>query len=419
MKRFLTAVLTATAIALVAPACDELEDPNEPNAPKVLELTTKQEAYVASGNDFAFRFLKEIQADAKKDYVISPLSMQFLLGMVLNGAKGETATEISKVLGYGAGETQLVNEYCLTMLSNLPKLDKKTTVSIADAIFVDKGFDLLPEYKIAVAKHYLAEVSNLDFKDTKGSAAHINKWCSDNTQGLIPKILDEVSPDMLAYLLNALYFKGEWTTAFNKASTSEEKFRLPNDTGVKLPMMKLSHELEYTENDFFQAVTLPYGNRAFSMTVLLPKGKSTIDDAAAYFCKNSWNDFRWSMMTCKVDLWLPRFETSFEIELNDILSAMGMPTSFKYTADFSAMSPDALCLSFVKQNAAIKVDEEGSEAAAVSSAGMMKTTSIGGDAPPAIFHADHPFLYLITESSTGAILFTGRYSGPAEEPASK
>jgi len=402
--------IIAAAVLLIA-ACDPSLEIIETKPAKPLDLSTKQAGYVARGNDFAFSFLDEVGSVSEKDFVISPLSMQFLLGMILDGANGDTAAEICATLGYGAGETDEVDAFCRSMLNQLPKLDAMTKLTLANAIIVDKGYPLVDKYIAQVKKYYDAEVSNLDFADTEGSAAKINKWCSDHTEGLIPKILDNTDPDMLAYLLNALYFKSQWSTKFDVKATVEEKFAAPGTEGVKTLMMKQHGKFEYTETEWFQAVRLPYGNKAYSMTVLLPKGEYGPEQAARYFRKNSWDNFRWSMFDCSVDLWLPRFETRFGIGLNDILSGMGMPLSFSPKADFLGMSPYAMYLSFVRQDAVIKVDEEGSEAAAVSSAGMYKTTAIGEEAPPVIFHATRPFVYLISENSSGVVLFAGRYSG--------
>ncbi|MBO4567211.1 MAG: serpin family protein [Bacteroidales bacterium] len=413
MKKMLfylaSAVLLAGAVSCTPSGLQEEKD----NPYKALSLTTKQSTYVDSGNSFSFNLLKEVEAASGKDYVISPLSLQFLLGMILDGAKGATADEICNVLGYGSGETGQVNEYCLSMLKQLPELDKQTKLHIANAIYVDDGWPLLDTYKSDVAKYYEAAVANLDFSKTKESAATINKWCSDNTEGLIKKVLEETSPDMLAYLLNALYFKSQWSCKFDKNLTGEEDFyNADGSKAGRVKMMRTERTMDYKSAKSFRAVRLPYGNGAYSMTVLLPKdgfGASAITEELA---STDWNVLNNSFYGCMVDLWLPKFETTFKIKLNDILSQMGMPSAFNgKTADFSAMSAFALCLSFVNQDAVIKVDEEGTEAAAISSAGMMKNTAVGPPEETIVFHADRPFIYLITEKSTGAVLFAGRYSG--------
>ena len=260
-----------------------------------------------------------------------------------------------------------------------------------------------------MGKYYKAAVENLDFSNQAKALKVINGWCDKQTNGLIPKVLDEVSTVILAYLLNAVYFKSQWAEKFEKGSTADETFTDETGTKSKIKMMKQRKDFGYYQNDTYQAVCLPYGNGVFKMTVFLPNKGCAVADVTKALKKESWNTLRFRMSTADVDLWLPKFETKYHIDLNDILSDMGMPSAFN-AADFSAMSDDANRLSFVMQDAVIKVDEEGTEAAAVSIAGIEKN-SMGAPGDKVVFHADHPFLYLITESSSGAVLFAGRYSG--------
>ena len=409
MNRF--GLLAAMAVLLtVSLSCGKLNGDDPKNNPyKRLDLTTKSVEFVQQGNTFAFDFIDRINSLEEGDFFISPLSMQLLLGMILDGAQNGTADEICKVLGYGAGEVNAVNEYSLSMLEQLPSLDKKTKLSIANAIFANKQYSLKDDYKSTVGKYYQAEVANLDFSNETASLKAINGWCDKQTNGMIPKVLDKVSPGTLAYLLNAMYFKSEWKEKFSKNNTVNEVFTTEDGGTKKVPMMKNNEHFQYQDNDDFRVVNLPYGNGAFSMLVILPQSGKTLADVSSALKTADWTEFRQSMVRCDVNLWLPKFETKYSIKLNDILSDMGMPSSFSpIDADFKAMSDMALCLSFVKQDAVIKVDEEGTEAAAVSVAGMDAAAAPGEHI---VFHADHPFLYLITESSTGAILFAGKYSG--------
>ncbi len=409
MRHFILLTAAMAALSLGCTSCEKIGDQPGNNPYKALELSTKSAEFARQGNDFAFHYLDRINASTTDDYVVSPLSMQFLLGMLLEGANGQTADEICSVLGYGAGEKEAVNEYCLSMLLQLPGLDKKTKLSIADAIVVNRKFSILDSYKETVGHYYQAEVSNLDFNDTAGTLKKINKWCSDHTQGMIPKVLKQVNPGAVVYLLNALYFKSEWSQKFPKGNTAREPFTMDSGAKSQVPMMKIEDDFYYQDNDLFRAVSLPYGNGAFSMTVILPVEGKTLSDVTAQLDGKAWADFAASMVRCDVDLWLPKFETRFHVDLNDILSAMGMPAAFNpLLADFSSLAHGALCLSFVQQDAVIKVDEEGTEAAAVSVAGM---TLAAGPGQYIVFHADRPFLYLISEKSSGAVLFAGRYSG--------
>lgn len=399
----------AAALMISGVSCEKIDDPAN-NPYKALELSTRSTEFARQGNTFAFDFLDRINTVEEGDYIISPLSMQFLLGMLLDGALGETADEICDVLGYGAGEVDAVNEYCLSMLEQLPSLDKKTKLSIANAIFVNDKYPLLDTYKSTVGQFYQAEVSNLDFSKGAASLKAMNGWCSKKTNGLIPKVVDTVSGDMLAFLFNAMYFKGEWKEKFPKMNSADETFTTEDGAKKKVRMMKNEKNYAYQDNDDFRVVRLPYGNGAFSMLVILPQAGKTTDDVAVALKSCDWDAFMQSMVSCHVDLWLPKFETKYSKKLNEILAEMGMPSAFDAKkADFKAMSDYALCLDFVKQDAFIKVDEEGTEAAVVSSAGMMLGMAMPGQ--HVVFHAEQPFLYLITESSSGAILFAGKYSG--------
>jgi serpin B len=379
---------------------------------KTLDLPVKSNVFIREGNNFALNFLNRVNTDpaVKGNFIISPLSLQILLGMLLNGAQGQTADEICQVLGYGKGEAEDVNEYCQAMMQQLPQLDSKTQLALANALAVNQEYSLLDSYKKTVGQYYDADVFNLDFFDKEGTTKIINKWCSDHTNGLIDDISPEVIPEMLAIIMNALYFKGIWSNPFSRENTGEETFTMESGDTFKVPMMKKHEEgILYQENETFSAVRLFYGKGAFAMTLILPAEGKTVSDVTAALNGESWREFLMHLESCNADLWLPKFETKFRINLNDILSDMGMPSSFNaLTADFKAMSDYALCLSLVQQDAIIKVDEEGTEAAAVSHAGM--ATSVGPGAN-VVFHADRPFLYLITETGRGTILFAGRYSG--------
>ena len=382
------------------------------NERKRIELDEAQRTYVEAGNDFAFRFLKQIDAGEPGNWFVSPVSLQYLLGLVLDGAEGATADEICRTLGYPAGQSEAVDAYCRKMLSELPNLDKKTKLTLANAIFFNDKMTIKVPYKKRVEKFYDAEVESLDFYQKRGTLRTINGWCNRQTNGLIPAVLDDVSPDMFAYLLNALYFKGTWMYPFNKRYTQDRTFTLESGQKKEIPMMMKERKYGYGENDVFQRVVLPYGNGSYSMIVLLPKKGHTVADVIASVNGENWKDIhsRWGYGTL-INVWLPPFESKYHIQLNDILCDMGMPRSFGPAAQFKPMSDDALWLSFVQQDAVIKVDEEGTEAAAITSAGMLGATAV--PEPPRVidFHCDHPFLYLITENSTGTILFAGKFTG--------
>ena len=416
MKTFLWKTAIAIAALFLLFSCSELNQEGTgdegDNSFTRITLSTKQADFVAAGNTFAGRFIDKIDANALKnkenEWIVSPLSLQLALGMLLNGAQGETATEICKTLGYGEGETAEINAWAKLMLEQLPKLDKKTDLALADAIFYNQTMTLKAPYKDAVGTNYKAAIEALDFTKKKASADVINKWCDKQTKGLIPQVLDEVDPAYLAYLINALYFKSQWQAKFAKSASGNETFYQENGSKGKVKMMKQDgKKFQYGETEVWQAIRLPYGNGNFAMTVVLPKEGHTVREVTTALGKGEKVNTFWSVET---DLWLPRFETKYHIGLNDILKDMGMPRSFSPQADFKAMSDYASFVGFVQQDAVIKVDEEGTEAAAVTVIGMLAGTA-HYEPQKVVFHADHPFLYLITETSTGAILFAGKYSG--------
>lgn len=406
--------LSFIALLLLPLACNEPvavvdDDGENPYIPLV--LSTKQMGYVATGNAFAYDFISRVDkyaaSEAQDEWFISPLSLQIALGMLINGAQGETAGEICEMLGYGPDEVEEVNKWCRMMLSELPKLDKKTELGLADAIFYNKYVTLKPSYLNTVKSVYDAEIRALDFGDVEASLKAINGWCSEKTRGMVPEVLDNVDPRDLAYLINALYFKSEWQEQFPKSSTAGEPFVREDGKEVNVKMMKLTEKkLGYGESDAFQAINLPYGNGAFTMTVVLPKKGHTVSEVAALLAGQP----ALLTTTATVDLWLPRFEMKYHIELNAILEAMGMQLAFDSAmADFGAMCDQTCWVDFVQQDTAITVDEEGTEAAAVTVIGIKRATSVS--TPNIVFHADHPFLFLITETSTRAVLFAGKYSG--------
>ena len=385
---------------------EDAENPDD-NPLKKIALDTRSEAFIEQGKSFAFDLIRRVNDVKEESFIVSPLSMQFLLGMILDGAKGETADEICRVLGYESGDIQAANEFASSMMEQLPAIDKKTALFIGNAVFVNRQYAILDSYRSCVVQYYDAEVSNLDFADSERASGKINQWCSDRTNGLIDHVLDQVDPAVLAYLMNAVYFKGQWQKKFSAEVTSDEKFVHESGKESTVPMMKNNGSFCFQENDIFSAIRLPYGNGAYQMTVILPQKGKTVKETLSVLKDRAWNEFNSSWSERDVDVWLPKFETKSHFILNQLLIEMGMPTAFEEAkADFSAMSSVyPLYLSLVMQDAIIKVDEEGTEAAAVST-GFAVTSAPEHHT----FHADHPFLYLITESSTGAILFAGKYT---------
>ena len=345
-------------------------------------------ADVARSADFAFRFLREANAATPDSYMVSPVSLEYLLGMLQDGAKGRTAEEMEVLLG---GHP--------VMILDLP-------LETANAIVVNLRYPLLKDYRKKVEAGWKAWVRNMNFDRQKEVLSTINGWCDRQTHGRIPQILDEVTPDMMAVLMNAVFFKQSWTDPFRKEQTQEEPFSYENGTVSSLPLMYDRRNLAYTRTESFQMVQIPYGDGSVTMNVLLPqKGVSTarlLEDLTP----ESWNALQDSLRSEDVRLYLPRFETKTHFRLNEMLAKMGMKTAFTGAADFKGMFATPAFVSLIQQDAFIRNDEEGTEAAAVTSA-VMKVTCCLPVREPVVFRADHSFLYFICDRS-GTILFAGR-----------
>ena len=373
------------------------------DAPKEIELAEGEQQLIESNNDFAFNLFRKARGDKSK--IISPLSITFALGMLNNAADGQTLKEINETLGFGEAGADGINAFCQKMLRESNDLDAKTKALIANTIFVNEGMGYrLQEGFIDKANtYYNAEPQSRDFADGETMDV-INQWANDHTEGMIPEVLNEDSfhPDVVSYLLNALYFKGMWSDPFRKDMTRNESF----GGGDEVPMMhKMGEEFQYTENDLYQAIRLPYGNGAYQMTVFLPREDKTIGEVLETLNGSNWQfEGSWK----EVDLKLPRFETDTYQPLVDTMKDLGMPSAFTLAADFPWFCNTPVYISNMFQVAKIKLDEEGTEAAAVT---VIEIDWEAMPEEPKRFHANRPFLYIISEQSTGAIFFIGQYTG--------
>jgi len=392
------------------PDPDPVVNPVENNERRDINLTRAEQQLVNSNNDFAFNLFRKVTSD--KSEIVSPISITYALGMLNNGAAGETQAQINKVLGFGETGADGINAFCRKMLKEAPNLDKLTKVLIANTIYMNKDYVLKPEFIKQAKTFYEAEPETRDFADGKTRDV-INKWGNDHTEGMIPEVLkeDEFDTGAVSYLLNAIYFKGAWAQKFDKSNTKNEDFA--TSTGKKLvPMMCQEHEFNYTEDDLCQALCLPYGNNAYSMTILLPKEGKSIANVLQTLTVQTWERYRW-MGNAIVNVKLPRFESESDINLKKIMVALGMPNAFDDVfAEFPNFCDVPTYIGLMKQMAKIKLREEGTEAAAVTVIGMNEKSSIEPQEPKRVnFHATRPFLYVISEKSTGAIFFIGQYVG--------
>ena len=374
-----------------------------------IELTQEQKALVAKSNDFSFNLYRAIHAaDHQKSNITSPLSVAYVLGMLNDGANGNTAKEISQVLGFGATK-QAINEYCKALIDQAPIADPSVILQIANIVAGNQDVTLEKDFKNDMQNYYSAEVASLDFSK-QSSVDYLNTWCKEKSGGMIPSIIDALSPEDLLVLMNAVYFKATWTEKFDEKETQEEVFTKADGSTIKLPMMHRNAQIRYCTNEVYTGIWLPFGSGdRWSMKVLLPEEGKTIDDIVKSLTGESWENNYWQHAI--VDIKMPRFSTKSDIMLNDMVSKLGAPSIFDpQKADFSLISKNQkqFYVSQMKQKAAIEVNEEGTKTTAVTVSMMTGSNIVNGKGE---FHANRPFVYVIQEWSSGAIFFIGTFQG--------
>lgn len=386
---------------------------NEEVDESFLILSDAQHEMVNNNNSFAFSLYNKTMGMNSR--VVSPLSVTYLMSMLANGADGETQQQILATLGW-AGEgiqqpsLQDINDYSRMLIEKTARLDKAVTVEIANYVAVNKEFKLNSKFQKSVERDYKAGVESLNFT-SPSTLKRINDWCNDRTHGMIPSIINEVDPDAVSYLMNAIYFNGTWKDKFSKEETKQEMFRGYTRDIQYVDMMHRHGEYFYADGDGYSAVSIPYGNGAFRMTVILPSEGSFLRDVMASMDGGKFQALQRSMEKCNVDLKIPRFTTEVDLPLNDIISALGAPLIFSSQADFSQFARGDFYVSKMFQKAKIEVSEEGTKAAAVTAAIMMMSAMRPEKKRNVVFHADSPFAYIISENSTGSIYFMGQYTG--------
>ncbi len=395
----------------------------KPGSIQKISLTPEQQDFASAGHAFALKSLALLYGQGASSFVFSPLSLQYALAMVVNGASGETAAEITRALGFGS-DVEALNAYCNLLMNQLPALDEKVRVKLADALVVDSNYPLLPSFVKQMEEVYYAPVEYMSFAKKGEVADRINEWAHRNTNGLIFPFLDESALDqVIAVILNALYFKAPWGNTINGTmflpdfTLERETFYKDGGGTSKVNLMRTSFYFGYGRQKGYRMVEIPYADGKFAMYVLLPDavGKQGLKQLVDALEKASWKDLTKSLTySTLVNLRLPKFETSSRFELSPMLQALGIRQAFGIDAAFDRMfaGKGSFFVSNVLQKARIKVTEWGTEAAAVTAI-MMASSPGPGTAPPpeADFFCDHPFAYVIAERSSGTILFEGIFTG--------
>ena len=379
--------------------------------------TTTQGKIAEGNNNFACNLFRTIyeQKHGDRSFIMSPISVSYLLGMLNEGAEGQTQREITDVLGLD-GSAQEISQHFKKIMDVASGVDSTVTIKIANSIYINSAMNyrLIPKYKTDMQKYYYAQIDAFDFGNSR-NVDFINNWCKIHTDGMIPKILDKLEPQVAMYLLNAVYFKASWTKEFDPKNTRDKIFTKQDGTILEHKMMHVSIKgVAYGSNNLCKMLSLPYGNGSYSMIVLLPHEGKTIGDIIQSLSAQQLEKQRTQEMTIhNVDILMPRFTSENEIKLEEVLSSMGMPLAFnRRDAEFSNMvKDDELWVSMMKQKAKIEVNEKGTKAAAVTVTGMMTKSLNPSGTIWKEFHATRPFVYYIVDNSTGTFYFMGTYCG--------
>ena len=406
-------ILFLSVMLLFAMACKKNE-PAKAGEMKQVPLTSSQKSVISESNAFGFAFYQAIQpfAPAGQNLMVSPLSISMALGMARNGAAGSTLDSMTRTLGCSGMADTAINGSYKYILSTFTGLDPSVKVMIANSIWYRNTFPVLPSFLSVSRDYFSASVTPLDFNDP-ASVPIINNWVSVKTNNLIPKIIENISPDMVMYLINAVYFKGSWRSQFDKSKTAPKPFTLADGSVIQAPAMIQQSHFNYFQGDGFQAVELPYNQGNYNMIVLLPSAGSSPSFVASQLSQEKWLQWSKNFASTDVVMQLPKFKYGYdEQSMLPILKAMGMGIAFDdQRADFTRINANGgLYISEVKHKTFIETNEEGTEAAAVTSVGISTTSA--GPGGTVYFTVDRPFLYFISEKATGTILFIGTVMNP-------
>ena len=405
-RRYLSALLLVAAGA----ACS---DPVGPTPAPITELpralSASEREVLNRSNAFAFRLAGELLPGPKENLFYSPLSASMLLGMLLNGADGQTYAQMQSTLGFQGLTQEQINQGYADLTDLLLGLDPTVTIELGNSVWAKQGFQVRSDFSERVRNSFRAEAATVDFANP-GTLGRINDWVSDATHGRIETIFDRLPDDVVMVLLNAVYFKASWTQQFDKGRTERAPFTRPDGSTVTADLMYLDarKDVKFLSAPGVTGVELPYGGGAFSAVAVLPERGASINALVDGLTSETWSAWTGSLTKRQAFVRLPRFELRWEKELNAPLRALGMVDAFNMGfADFGRLtSSGRIYLDLVKQKTFVKVDEEGTEAAAVTG-GVAVPTS----APPEI-RFDRPFLFVLRERLTGTILFLGVINDP-------
>ena len=403
---------TSTLVALVVVsgiACSDVTGPASPGPITELprELSAIESELIAGSNAFAFDLAGELlPSGPEENLFFSPLSASMMLGMLLNGADGDTYTEMRDVLGLANLAEPEINQGYADLTDLLLGLDPSVTTAIGNSVWADAGFPVAPDFLDRVSTHFDAEAAEVDLQ-SPAALDRINAWARDATDGRIDPMFQQLPGNAVMVLLNAIYFKANWTERFDRGDTERAPFTRPDGSVVTVDLMNIETKVPVASDEDVSIVDLPYGGGAFAMTLVVPHAGTHVNDVVAELTAERWSTWTAGLRDVDAHVYLPRMEIEWGARLNDMLIALGMDDAFgPGVADFGRLTPGGgVWLGLVEQKAYVRVDEEGTEAAAVTGGTVF-------DSGPATVRADRPFLFVLRERLTGTVLFVGVVNDP-------
>lgn len=411
MKRIAPLLFGLLMIGFVS--CNK-NDGIDPGEGKSLVLTPAEQQKAAADNAFTIKLFKEISASegTDKNLFLSPLSVSFAVGMTANGARNETLDAINNTMNFTSFTQPVVNSYYNKLMTELPGLEPNTQLKIANSIWYRQGLEVLQPFIDVNTSSYQAKVQALDFAspDAKNT---INSWVSDKTNGKIPRIVDAINSESQMFLINAIYFKSVWKTKFDAAETKKRSFNLAGSGSVQADFM--AGKIDYNNNIVTEGgkttiiAEFPYAHDRFSMVAILPDASVSAKDLIASIDAAKWNSWMSGLGAQQSQVYFPKFKFSYGKSLKDPLISLGMGRAFSDMADFTGIrAAGGLTITDVKHKAFVDVNEQGTEAAAVTSV-EIGLTSAG---PISVLEFNRPFIFVIREMKTGLVLFAGVVNNP-------
>jgi serpin B len=377
-----------------------------------------KKTFINVNNNFAFELYKNLTSKKSENIFFSPYSISTALSMVYEGAREETAEQIENVFGFSVDQTDRRSAIA-AIYNDLNFKNSKYDLQVANSLWAQNDYPFLKEYISVLKNHYAAEANNLDFLNKPDDSRKIiNSWVEDKTKNIIKDLFPPASIENNTRLVlaNAIYFKGKWAKQFDPENTEDADFYIDSKTAVKVPIMNIFGEdskFNYFENKNLQALEIPYDGEKFSMLVILPK-ENDLNSISDYLLPEKIKEINENLSETRVNVSLPKFTFETKYFLNQTLMEMGMPIAFSNYADFSGMTGDTeLKIGLVIHQAFVEVNEEGTEVAAATGVSIIRKTSM--PAPPIIFNANRPFVFMINEEKTGNILFLGRVLNPSND----